>query len=102
MREWNYVCNGFKQVREMIDEDIETPRHCFEIMTQLECCCDEITSGNRQAWVWQDAFFDMKAEIHEEIEYMDEADYESCERTVNNFLEEFYDLCDEANVFLAL
>lgn len=102
MRKWDFVCDKFKQIREMIDEDIETTQQCIDIMTHLECCCDELTPDNRADWYWYDDFRDMKSEIHEEIEYMGEDDYESCERTVNNFLEEFYDLCDEANVFLAL
>lgn len=52
-------------------------------------------------WNWYGAFREMEADIFDEIDYMDEDDCESCEMTVNNFLEEFYDLCDEANVFLA-
>lgn len=102
MRKWDYVCNEFKRVREMIDKDIRTPQHCLYIMAQLEACCSELTPDNRQNWDYYDNFRDMRSEIHDEIEYMDETDYETCERTVNNFLEEFYDLCDEANVFLAL
>lgn len=72
------------------------------IMTELESCCDEITPDNRSEWIYYDEFRDMKSEIHKEIELMDEDDYESCEMTVNDFLENFYNLCDEARVWLGL
>lgn len=99
---WDYTCNRFKRVRELINEKKETPRQCMLIMTELESCCDEITPDNRSEWIYYDEFRDFKSMIHEEIELMDEDDYESCEITVNDFLEDFYDLCDEARVWLGL
>lgn len=99
---WNYTCNRFKRVRELINEEKETPRQCMLIMTELESCCDEITPDNRSEWIYYDEFRDLKSMIYEEIELMDEDDYESCEITVNDFLEDFYDLCDEARVWLGL
>lgn len=99
---WNYTCNRFKNVRELINEEIETPRQCMLIMTELESCCDELTPDNRSEWIYYDEFRDLKSIIHEEIELMDEYDYESCERTLNNYLEEFYNICDEARVWLEL
>lgn len=86
----------------MIYDDVRTPKQCMRIMSKLENCCSELTSDEESGWHWYDEFVGIMLEIHEEIELMDENDYESCEDTVNNFLEEFYDLCDEANVFLAL
>lgn len=99
---WDYTCNRFKRVRELINEKKETPRQCMLIMTELESCCDEITPDNRSEWIYYDEFRDLKSMIYEEIELMDEDDYESCEITVNDFLEDFYDLCDEARVWLGL
>lgn len=99
---WDYTCNRFKRVRELINEKKETPRQCMLIMTELESCCDEITPDNRSEWIYYDEFRDFKSMIYEEIELMDEDDYESCEITVNGFLEDFYDLCDEARVWLGL
>lgn len=99
---WDYTCNRFKRVRELINEKKETPRQCMLIMTELESCCDEITPDNRSEWIYYDEFRDFKSMIYEEIELMDEDDYESCEITVNDFLEDFYDLCDEARVWLGL
>lgn len=102
MKKWDFNCNCFKEVRKLIDEDIRTVSQCFKIMDVLECCCDELTPDNKSEWIYYDAFIDMKSEIHDEIEYMDETDYESCEDTVNYFLGEFYDLCDSANVWLTI
>ena len=99
---WEFTCNRFKRVRELINEKKETPRQCMLIMTELESCCDEITPDNRSEWIYYDEFRDFKSMIYEEIKLMDEDDYESCEITVNDFLEDFYDLCDEARVWLGL
>lgn len=99
---WNYTCNRFKRVRELINEEIEIPKQCMLIMTELESCCDELTPDNRSEWIYYDEFRDLKSIIHEELELMDEDDYESCEMTVNDFLENFYNLCDEAKVWLRL
>lgn len=102
MRKWEYSCKCFQHVRTLIENNDESTSQCFKIMDALECCCDELAPDDREEWYFYDAFRDMKSEIHEEIEYMDESDYESCQNTVNNFLEEFYDLCDSANVWLEL
>lgn len=99
---WDYTCYRFKEVRELINKEIETPRQCMLIMTELESCCDELTPDKRSEWIYYDEFRDLKSIIHEEIELMDEDDYESCERTLNNYLEEFYNICDEARVWLEL
>ena len=99
---WAFTCNRFKRVRELINEEIETPEQCILIMSGLESCCDELTPDDRSDWIWYDEFRDLKSEIHEEIESMEEDDYESCESTVNYWLQNFYDLCDFARVWLKL
>lgn len=101
MSKWKYKCNTFKEVRKLIKKNIETPTQCALIMSTLEECCDELTPNRRQQWIWYDAFRDLKSEIHDEIELMDD-DYESCENMVNGWLREFYDLCDKANVWLEM
>ena len=99
MSRWDKTCYSFKEVRRMINEDVETAKHCMQIMSELESCCDEMTPDSETEWEFYDSFRDLKSEIHEEIELMDEDDYESCEYAVNNFLREFYDLCDSAKVW---
>lgn len=99
---WKFTCNSFKRVRELIDENIETSEQCVLIMTELEKCCDELTPNDKREWVYYDEFRDLKSEIHDETEFMEEDEYEFCEQTVNDYLEEFYDLCDEAKVWLGI
>lgn len=102
MVRWNKTCNSFKNVRSMIEEGIETASHCMKIMYAIENCCDELTPNDETDWIFYDDFRDLKCEIHEEVEYMDDTDYESCEETVNLYLGELYDLCDSAGVWLAV
>lgn len=101
MAKWNKTCHSFAEVRSMLEEDTYTTSHCMKIMSAMESCCDELTPNDAEDWVFYDAFRDLKSEIHEEIELMDEHDYESCENTVNCYLDEMYDLCDSARVWLA-
>ena len=100
MSRWNKVCNSFKKVRDMINEDIESSRQCIRIMHVLECCCDELTPDYEKSWDFYHSFRDLKQEIHEEVELMDENDYNTCEDIVNTYLNELYDLCDSARVWL--
>lgn len=97
---WRYTCERFKDVRKLLNQDIETCRQCRLIMYELESCCDEITTDGKKDWIFYDEFRDFKSEIHDEIEYMDDTDYISCEGIVNSYLQEFYDLCDSARVWL--
>lgn len=92
----------FSKVRELIEEEIETPRQCMLIMYELEHCCDVLTPNDKEDWAFYEDFRDFKTEIHEEVEYMDEDDYESCADTVDNYLSDFYDLCDYAGVWLGI
>ena len=100
MARWNKTCKSFKKVRSMIADNIETVSHCMAIMYAMESCCDELTPDEEMNWNFYDDFRDLKWEIHEEVEYMDDTDYESCEETVNHYLSELYDLCDSAGVWL--
>lgn len=102
MGRWNKTCNSFKKVRDLIEEGIETASHCMKIMYTMESCCDELTPNDKMDWDFYDDFRDLKWEIHEEVEFMDEDDYESCENTVNYYLGELYDLCDSAGIWLKL
>lgn len=102
MGRWNKTCKSFKKVREMIMDDVKTTELCMKIMHTMESCCDELTPDDATNWDFYDDFRDLKWEIHEEIECMDETDYESCERTVDYYLGELYDLCDSAGVWLAM
>lgn len=102
MRKWNKVCRSFSKVRNLINEDIKTTEQGIKVMYAMENCCDELTSNDNTEWVFYEDFRDLKSEIHDEVESMDEQDYEACEDTVNYYLGELYDLCDTAGVWLTL
>ena len=102
MAKWNKTCNSFAKVRAMLEDDIETTSHCMKIMYAIEACCDELTPDNVKDWLFYDNFRDLKANIHDEVECMDEYDYDSCEEIVNNWLNELYDLCDASRVWLSM
>lgn len=102
MGKWNRICSSFEEVRTMLEEDVESTLQCMRIMYALEGCCDELTQNGNEDWIFYDDFRDLKSEIHETVELMDEDDYESCEETVNCYLREMYDLCDSAGVWLGI
>lgn len=96
---WRKTCKTFKKTRDLINNE-GTVNNCMQIMYAIEACCDELAPDSDSEWVFYDSYRDLKSEIHDEVEYMDEDDYESCENTVNYYLKEFYDLCDAARVWL--
>lgn len=100
MGRWHKTCHSFKNVRNMIEEDTQTASHCMRIMYAMEICCDELTPEDKTDWEFYDEFKELKSEIHDQVELMDEDDYKSCENTVNYYLGELYDLCDCAGVWL--
>lgn len=102
MSKWLKRCEAFTTVRTLIDEEVETPRQCMRILYALEVCCDELTPDDAENWEFYEEFRDMKSEIHQTIEELDEDDYEEYEFIVNNLLAEFYDLCDAARVWLVI
>lgn len=102
MDKWNKTCYSFKRVRNLLKESIRTASHCMKIMYAMENCCDELTPDSEAKWLYYDDFRDLKSEIHEEVELMDENDYGSCEDTVNYYLDELYNLCDSTGVWLEL
>jgi hypothetical protein len=101
---WKFdISEYFENVRELMDEEIETPRQCMLILNELEKCCDALTPDARTWWVYYEDFRDFKTEIHEAIELIDDEDsYEDCMETVNYYLTDFYDLCDSARVWLGI
>ena len=83
---WEKTCEEFKAVRTAIDEE-----DYVSIITQLIAICDKYAE---MEWDFADAF----AELSEDISNIDvdEADSED----IDYALSEFYDLCDNARVFL--
>ena len=100
MKKWETRCYTFHEVRELIDNGVESSETCIEIMEILAECCNEIANG-RDDWDFYDDFIEMRDEINDELECMSEDDdYEDLESEVNFRLHEMYDLCDAAKVWL--
>ena len=92
MSRWNKTCNEFKEIRELINDDDN--RGC-DILTKLEKICNKYA---KQKWDFAEDFEYLGDEIHCAIE---DGDFED-EDYVDYYLREFYDLCDNARVWLGL
>lgn len=91
MKKWKKVCKRFNVIREMIDNDGDGR----EILRKLhEICADYCL----QRWDFAEDFEDLGIEIWDVVDGIMEIDQE----TVNYYLNEFYDLCDNANVWLGI
>lgn len=96
MNKYDRVCLAFEDVKRLIKAE----KRYLEIMYAMERCCDELTPNDAENWEFYDYFRDLKSEIHEEAELMDENDIVSCEDTIMNCLEEMYALCYNARVWI--
>ena len=101
---WNKTCNDFKNVRYAILDAMEeeSVESCIKVMHEMCKCCDELTPNDDMYWEFYDEFRDLKWEIHEASEYMYGEDYKTCLDVINVYLDEMYDLCDVARVWLAV
>ena len=91
MAKWNYTLRFGKQLREAIDaEDIEMTVKC------LICCYRELLnklSDEDRDWNEYD--------IEEEIMCLENY-HEDYEDEIDDYLETFYDLCDELGAWVAI
>ena len=93
MANWNKTCNEFKEVRELINSD----EYCgYDILSRLAKICGKYA---KQDWDYAFDFEDLELEIEIVIE---DKDYDDEDDIVNYYLGEFYDLCDDARVWLAI
>lgn len=88
MAKWTRTCNEFKSVREMIEDgDING------IMESLIKICDKYANGNSE-------FADDFRDLSEEMTFAFDEDFD--EEQCDYFLDEFYDLCDNAGIWLGV
>lgn len=88
MARWDYTCREFKAVRDILESD--TPDTMEIIRKLIEICA----KYEEKKWDFADDY----AELREELEAVADDDLDDDE--VNYYLDEFYDLCDSAKVFL--
>ena len=90
MAKWNTTCIEFKQVRELIENDGDNN----EILSLLAKICRKLTT------VDEDFEYDFE-DLADEIEIgIDDSDLD--DEVVDYYLDEFYDLCDAARIWLGL
>lgn len=105
MKQWKYNMEAYgKPFRELFDNEEETIEHIIDIYKHMILFLQE----------WKKRLI---AEDREEFEYdidcliedmecacpnVDDDDYESEEANVNEYLEKFYDICDERRCWIGI
>lgn len=107
MKKWNYEVKGLSiQLRELINESNSNYSDCVKILEKTVEICEYIKTilSEKDKDIWEDSFDDMIDSIKECLNYeiSEDNDTEENEDIVNHYLSELYDLCDTANIFLAV
>lgn len=107
MKKWKYeVKNLSVQLRELINESNSDYSDCVKILEKTVEICEYIKTilSEKDKDIWEDSFDDMIDNIQDAIDYeiSEDNDTEENEDIVNHYLSELYDLCDVANIFLAV
>ena len=107
MKKWNYEVKGLSiQLRELINESNSDYSDCVKILEKTVEICEYIKTilSEKDKDIWEDSFDDMIDSIKECLNYeiSEDNDTEENEDIVNHYLSELYDLCDTANIFLAV
>ena len=107
MKKWKYEVKGLSiQLRELINENSSDYSDCVKILEKTVEICEYIKTilSKKDKDIWGDSFDDMIDSIQDAIDYeiSEDNDTEENEDIVNHYLSELYDLCDTANIFLAV
>lgn len=97
MAKWNMVCEEFKEIREMMYNGEKT----LDVANALINIC--MKYGN-MSWDFAESFNDLSDDINNAIEdgEFDNEDEEDNYDNFNYYLNDFYDLCDIARIWLQL
>lgn len=107
MKKWKYEVKILSiQLRELINENSSDYSDCVKILEKTVEICEYIKTilSKKDKDIWGDSFDDMIDSIKECLDYeiSEDNDTEENEDIVNHYLSELYDLCDTANIFLAV
>lgn len=107
MKKWKYeVKNLSVQLRELINESNSDYSDCVKILKKAVEICKYIKTilSEKDKEIWVDSFDNMIRDVQDAIDYeiSEDNDTEENEDIVNHYLSELYDLCDTANIFLAV
>ena len=105
MKKWIYTCEKFKDVRCLIDKGKENNEENREMLRLVADCCDEIAENlpkvSRELFAAD--FVSLGMEIREDIEMIeDEDEIEENEVVADGWLNDLYDLCNNARVWLGI
>lgn len=108
---WNVICYSFKETRKALEayDDFESVDNGSKILKSLLKNINEILRKLDEEW--NEPFIDLKKEIETEIgdigicdnndaAELDKCDLEEIEYIINLLLNDMYDLCDSARVWL--
>ncbi len=107
MKKWNYEVKSLSiQLRELINESDSDYSDCVKILEKTVEICEYIKTilSEKDKDIWEDSFDDIIRDIQDTIDYeiSEDNNTEENEDIVNHYLSELYDLCDTANIFLAV
>ena len=107
MKRWKYEVKDLSiQLRELINESNSDYSDCVKILEKTVEICEYIKTilSEKDKDIWEDSFDDMIRDVQDAIDYeiSEDNDTEENEDIVNHYLSELYDLCDTANIFLAV
>ena len=107
MKKWKYEVKGLSvQLRELINESNSDYSDCVKILEKTVEICEYIKTilSEKDKDIWEDSFDNMIRDVQDAIDYeiSEDNNTEENEDIVNHYLSELYDLCDTANIFLAV
>ena len=106
MKNWKYTIETAKELREIINNSNSSYEDCQKVLNEIIiiCSCIREILNPKDREIWVDSFDDMIRDVQDAIDYeiSEDNDTEENEDIVNHCLSELYDLCDTANIFLAV
>ena len=107
MKKWKYEVKDLSiQLRELINESNSDYSDCVKILEKTVEICEYIKTilSEKDKDIWEDSFDNMIRDVQDAIDYeiSEDNNTEENEDIVNHYLSELYDLCDTANIFLAV
>ena len=106
MKNWKYTIETAKELREIINNSDSSYEDCPKVLNEIiiVCSCIREILNPKDREIWVDSFDDMIRDVQDAIDYeiSEDNDTEENEDIVNHYLSELYDLCDVANIFLAV
>ena len=106
MKNWKYTIETAKKLREIINNSDSSYEDCQKTLNEIiiVCSCIREILNPKDREIWVDSFDDMIRDVQDAIDYeiSEDNDTEENEDIVNHYLSELYDLCDTANIFLAV